>query len=126
MITGDNIATATTIAKDFGILGPDVDLKNLGPNDIEEDPETMKDFSRKKGYIKNLIENQPKVLTGNCFYNAVWGLICEICKLDTNLCKCPKTDSEAEQMAKKIKEPKKKIKKDFIKDIESFQKIRNI
>jgi magnesium-transporting ATPase (P-type) len=71
MITGDNIATATTIAKDFGILGPDVDLKNLGPNDIEEDPETMKDFSRKKGYIKNLIENQPKVLTGNCFYNAV-------------------------------------------------------
>ena len=123
MVTGDNIVTATAIAKDCGILGPDVDLKNLGPNDIEEDPEAMNDPSRKKEYIKNLIENQPKALTGNSFYNAVGGLICEVCKLDTNLCKCPKTESEAEQNAKKYNEPKKKVKKDVIKDIESFQKI---
>ena len=38
MVTGDNIVTATAIAKDCGILGNDVDLKNLGPKDIESDP----------------------------------------------------------------------------------------
>ena len=123
MVTGDNIVTATAIAKDCGILGADVDLKNLGPNDIEEDPEAMNDPSKKQNYINNLIENQPKALTGNSFYNAVGGLICEICQLDTNLCKCPKTESEAEQMAKKNQQPKKKVKKDVIKDIESFKKI---
>ena len=123
MVTGDNIVTATAIAKDCGILGADVDLKNLGPNDIEEDPEAMNDPSKKEDYIKNLVENQPKALTGNSFYNAVGGLICEVCQQDTNLCKCPKTDSEAEQIAKKTGQPKKKVKKDVIKDMPNFQKI---
>ena len=123
MVTGDNIVTATAIAKDCGILGADVDLKNLGPNDIEEDPEAMNDPSKKEDYIKNLVENQPKALTGNSFYNAVGGLICEVCQQDTNLCKCPKTDSEAEQRAKKTGQPKKKVKKDVIKDMPNFQKI---
>ena len=123
MVTGDNIVTATAIAKDCGILGEDVDLKNLGPNDIEEDPEAMNDPSRKDEYIKTLVENQPKALTGNSFYNSVGGLICEVCQKETNLCKCPKTESEAEQIAKKTGEPKKKVKKDIIKDIQNFQKI---
>ena len=123
MVTGDNIVTATAIAKDCHILGEDVDLKNLGPSDIEEDPEAMNDPSRKANYIKILVENQPKALTGNSFYNAVGGLICEVCQLETNLCKCPKTESEAEQIAKKTGEPKKKVKKDIIKDINNFQKI---
>ena len=123
MVTGDNIVTATAIAKDCGILGADVDLKNLGPNDLEEDPEAMNDSSRKENYIKTLVENQPKALTGNSFYNAVGGLICEVCQADTNLCKCPKTDSEAEQIAKKTGEPKKKVKKDVIKNMDNFQKI---
>ena len=52
MVTGDNIVTATAIAKDCGILGQDVDLKNLGPNDIEEDPESMNDPSKKDAYPK--------------------------------------------------------------------------
>ena len=123
MVTGDNIVTATAIAKDCGILGPEVDLKNLGPNEIEEDPEAMNDSSRKEEYIRSLIDNQPKALTGNSFYNAVGGLICEVCQLDTNLCKCPKTDSEAEQNAKKTGKPKEAVKKDVIKDIDNFQKI---
>ena len=123
MVTGDNIVTATAIAKDCGILGEDVDLKNLGPNDIEEDPEAMNDPSKKDEYIKTLVENQPKALTGNSFYNSVGGLICEVCQKETNLCKCPKTESEAEQIAKKTGEPKKKVKKDIIKDIQNFQKI---
>ena len=123
MVTGDNIVTATAIAKDCGILGEEVDLKNLGPNDIEEDPESMNDQAKKEPYIKTLVENQPKALTGNSFYNAVGGLICEVCQKDTNLCKCPKTESEAEQIAKKNQEPKKKVKKDVIKNMENFQKI---
>ena len=123
MVTGDNIVTATAIAKDCGILGEEVDLKNLGPNDIEEDPESMNDQAKKESYIKTLVENQPKALTGNSFYNAVGGLICEVCQKDTNLCKCPKTESEAEQIAKKNQEPKKKVKKDVIKNMENFQKI---
>ena len=123
MVTGDNIVTATAIAKDCGILGADIDLKNLGPSDLEEDPEAMNDSSRKDEYIKNLVENQPKALTGNSFYNCVGGLICEVCQLETNLCKCPKTDSEAEQNAKKTGKPKQPVKKDVIKDMNNFQKI---
>ena len=38
MVTGDNIVTATAIAKECGILGDDVNLKNLGTKDIEPDP----------------------------------------------------------------------------------------
>ena len=87
MVTGDNIVTATAIAKDCGILGNDVDLKNLGPKDIESDPEMMNDPSKKENYIQNILENQPKALTGNSFYNSVGGLICEVCQEDTNLCK---------------------------------------
>ena len=123
MVTGDNIVTATAIAKDCGILGDDVDLKDLGPSDIEEDPELMNDNSKKEEYIKTLINNQPKALTGNSFYKSIGGLICEICNKNTNLCKCPKTESEAEELAKKSGEEKKPIKKDIIQNIENFKKI---
>jgi len=123
MVTGDNIVTATAIAKDCGILGNDVDLKNLGPQDIEPDPELMNDSSKKQDYIETLLQNQPKALTGNSFYNSVGGLICEVCQEDTNLCKCPKTESEAKQMAEKTQEPQKKVKKDIIKNMDNFKKI---
>ena len=123
MVTGDNIVTATAIAKDCGILGNDVDLKNLGPKDIESDPELMNDSSKKEEYIKNILENQPKALTGNSFYNSVGGLICEVCQEDTNLCKCPMTESEAKQNAEKYGEPQKKVKKDVIKNMDNFKKV---
>ena len=97
MVTGDNIVTATAIAKDCNILGDDVDLKNLTPKDIEEDPDQMNDESKKNEHIEKLIANQPKALTGNSFYNAVGGLVCEVCNEETNTCKCPKTEAEAKQ-----------------------------
>ena len=50
MVTGDNIVTATAIAKECGILGNDIDLKSLGPNAIEPDPDIMNDNSCKKEY----------------------------------------------------------------------------
>ena len=121
MVTGDNIVTATAISKDCGILENDIDLKNLGPNDIEDDPDLMNNNSKKEEYIKALLNNQPKALTGNSFYNVIGGLICEVCQLDTNLCKCPKTESEAKQESEKNGEEIKKIKKDVIKNIENFK-----
>ena len=123
MVTGDNIVTATAIAKDCNILGEDVDLKNLTAQDIESDPEQINDPSKKDSYIQTIVENQPKALTGNTFYNSVGGLICEICQEDTNLCKCPKTESEAKQLAEKTGEPQKKVKKDIIKNMENFKKV---
>ena len=123
MVTGDNIVTATAIAKDCGILGEEVDLKNLGPQDIENDPESINNPSKKEEYIQNLLINQPSALTGNSFYNAVGGLICDICKDETNLCKCPKTESEAKQNAERTKTEPKSVKRDVIKDMERFKKV---
>ena len=122
MVTGDNIVTASAIAKECGILGAEVDLRDLGPDKIEHDPEAMNDESRKKEYINELIRNKPKAITGNSFYNCVGGLICDECKKDTNLCKCPKTLAEAEEMKKKFKETGlRPIKKDVIKNMKNFE-----
>ena len=123
MVTGDNIVTATAIAKDCGILGDDINLKNLGPKDIEPDPELINDSTKRDNYIKSLLENQPQALTGNTFYNAVGGLICEVCQEDTNICKCPKTFNEAKQLALKNNEEPKKVKKDIIKNMENFKRL---
>ena len=122
MVTGDNIVTATAIAEECGILGNEVNLSNLSPEVIEQDPEAMNDNSRKKEYINELIKNKPKALTGNSFYNSVGGLICKICQKDTNLCKCPKTEAEAKEMQKKYGEEKlRPIKKDVIKNMKNFK-----
>ena len=123
MVTGDNIVTATAIAKDCGILGNEVDLKNLGPKEIEQNPEYMNDPSKKDDYIQTLLDTQPRALTGNSFYTVVGGLICEVCNKDTNLCTCPKTEAEAKQIAEKTGEKEKEVKKDVIKDIDSFKRI---
>ena len=123
MVTGDNIVTATAIAKDCGILGDDVDLKNLGPKDLENDPELMNNPSKKEEYIQTLVNNQPRAMTGNSFYNAVGGLICEVCQEETNICKCPKTESEALQIAEKTNTEPKPVKRDVIKNVENFMKV---
>ena len=122
MVTGDNIVTATAIAKECGILGNEVNLKDLGPDKIEPDPDAMNDNSRKKEYINVILKNQPRALTGNSFYNCVGGLICDECKKETNLCKCPKTEAEAKEIQKKNKEEElRPIKKDIIKNMKNFQ-----
>ena len=123
MVTGDNIITATAIAKECGILGEDVDLKNLNKNQIEEFPERMNDSSKREEYMNELMSNQPQAITGNSFYNIVGGLICEECKKDSNFCKCPKTEAEAKQQAKEKNEEPKNVKKDAIKNIDNFKKI---
>ena len=123
MVTGDNIMTATSIAKECGILGNDIDLMNLN-NKIEENPELMNNnnFSKDK-YIQELLSSPPQAITGNSFYNIIEGLICEECEIETSLCKCPKTEAEAKQIAKETKSEPKPIKKDKIKNIDNFKKI---
>ena len=122
MVTGDNIVTATAIAKECGILGNDVNLKDLGPDKIEHNPEAMNDNSRKKDYIKELLKNKPRALTGNSFYNCIGGLVCQECKKETNLCKCPKTEAEANELKKKYNEETlRPIKKDVISNKTNFR-----
>ena len=125
MVTGDNIVTATAIAKECGILGPEVDLNHLGPNEIEQDPEAMNDNKRKQDYINELLKTKPRAITGNSFYTCVGGLICEVCQKDTNLCKCPKTAAEAKEWANKRQEEPKPVKKDVIRNMDNFKTITN-
>ena len=121
MVTGDNIVTATAIAKDCHILGDDVNLENMKPTDIEEQPELTNDPNKREEHLAKILEDKPKAITGNTFYSAIGGLICKTCGEDTNLCKCPKTQAEAEQIAKQKGEEPKPIKSDTIKDKEKFK-----
>ena len=123
MVTGDNIITATAIAKECGILTENEDLSNSS-NIIEENPELMNNNNlSKEKYIKELLSNPPKAITGNSFYNVIEGIICEECEIDTNLCRCPKTEAEAKQIAKENNTEPKPVKKDKIKNLENFKKI---
>ena len=121
MVTGDNIVTASAIAKDCGILGPEVNLENLLPGDIEQEPELTDNLQKRESHITQVLECKPKALTGNTFYTAIGGLMCSTCGADTNSCKCPKTEAEAEQIAKNTHTEKKPIKNDTIKDKVRFQ-----
>ena len=124
MVTGDNIVTATAIAKKCGILESYFDLKDLGSDDIEQEQEAMNDESRKKQYIIDLIRHKPKAISGNSFYCCIGGLICEECEKDTNLCKCPKTLDEAIEYKIKYNETSlRPIKKEVIKNIDNFKLI---
>ena len=120
MVTGDNIVTATAIAKDCHILGNDVNLDRITPKDVEEEPDATNDPNKRDVYIQNVLKNKPKAITGNTFYTAIGGLICKVCNLDTNLCTCPKTKAEADQIAKKNNEEPKEIKCDTIKNKDRF------
>ena len=123
MVTGDNIITATAIAKDCNILGNDVNLGNLGPQDVEEEPELTDNQLRCEDHIKEILINKPQAITGNTFYMAIGGLICSSCNKETNLCKCPKTQAEAEQLKKTKNIKDIKIKNDTIKNKKNFIEI---
>ena len=121
MVTGDNIITATAIAKECNILGRDVDLRNLTSKEIEEDPEMINDENNREKYINKLLENKPRALTGKSFYTAIGGLICEICTKSTNMCQCPKTEAEAKSHAEKFKTKEMPVKKDIVKNMDNFR-----
>ena len=120
MVTGDNIITATAIAKDCNILEPDLDMDNLTPYDIEEEAELTDDPKRREEHINNILKYKPKALTGNTFFTAIGGLLCSTCKKDSSQCKCPKTEAEAEKLQKETGKEDIQIKNDIIKDPERF------
>ena len=132
MITGDNIMTSASIAKECGILNDNFDLDNLRPNDIEENPELILDKFHKDEYLDNILIDQPKIITGNTFFEAIGGIYCKQCNKNINVCNCPKTDEEARILAEKNVENNEDIdicdiRKEEIKNIKNFKKlIRNL
>ena len=123
MVTGDNIITATSIAKECNILPSSVDLNDLKKYEIEKNPNEINNPDLKQKHIENLLINKPYAITGNSFYEVIGGIYCEICNEDSINCKCPKTRAEAEELSKKNKSKIKQIKKDSIKNIDNFKKI---
>ena len=123
MVTGDNIITATSIAKECHILPSTVDLNDLKKHEIEKNPNEINNPELKEKHIKDLLINKPYAITGNSFYEVIGGIYCETCKEDSSNCKCPKTKAEAEELSKKSCSKIKNIKKDSIKNIENFKEI---
>ena len=105
---------------------------NLRANDIEKNPELIYDKFNKGEYLDNILIDQPKILTGNTFYEAIGGIFCKECNKDISLCNCPKTDEEARILAEKNVENNEAleicdIRKEEIRNIENFKKlIRNL
>ena len=121
MVTGDNLITATAIAKDCHILPSSIDLDNIDPNDIEQNQIELN--TNREKHINYLINSCPVAMTGNSFYAAIGGLICETCGKDTNKCQCPKTEAEANEIANRLKIEPQPIKKDRVKDMKTFTKL---
>ena len=105
MVTGDNIQTAHSIAKECNIISQNTAL--VSDNESEEDH----------------LRNPPVEINGDIFYEIIGGLVCSTCNLPSNECKCPKTNAEAEQISKKLNMPIQKLKNDSIKNLENFKKI---
>ena len=126
MVTGDNLMTATAIGKECNILPHFIDLEKLTKNEIELNPSEINDKEKKENHINELLLNKPYSITGNSFFTAIEGIYCETCGKDSPLCKCAKTEFEANELSKKEKNNinnKIGIKKDAIKNIENFQKL---
>ena len=83
----------------------------------------VENLEKREAHLNSILETKPKALTGNSFYLAIGGLICSTCGKDTNLCKCPKTEAEAAQIAAKTGTQKQAIKNDTIKDKVKFQEL---
>ena len=125
MVTGDNLITATSIAKDCNILPGKIDIDKFREHDVETNTSDTSDPEKSKEHIKQLLEIRPYAITGNSFYTAIEGIYCKICGLDTAECKCPKSEAEAEELAKDGS-PKKPVKKDAVRNLENFEKISAI
>ena len=106
MVTGDNIQTAHSIAKECNIIEQNSSLKNEKINEEEE-----------------LINNPPIEINGETFYKLIGGIYCSTCNKSSNFCKCPKTYAEAELLSNDYNLPFQPLRNDKIKNIENFQKI---
>ena len=55
MVTGDNLITATAIAKDCNIFPVKIDLDHLRPHDVEKNPHETNDPEKKKAHLDYLL-----------------------------------------------------------------------
>ena len=74
MVTGDNIVTATAIAKDCEIFPEKIDLNNLRPRDIEVNPNETNVPEKRDAHLEELLNIKPYAMTGNSFYNLIEGI----------------------------------------------------
>ena len=106
MVTGDNIQTAHSIAKECNIIDHNSSSINESKNEYDQ-----------------LINNPPIEINGDIFYKIIGGIYCSTCNKSTNNCKCPKTYAEAELLANNLNIPYQPLKNDKIKNIDNFKKI---
>ena len=106
MVTGDNIQTAHSIAKECNIIDYNSSLAKSSINEEEE-----------------LINNPPIEINGDLFYDIIGGIYCSTCNKSTNFCKCPKTYAEAELLASNYNLSIQPLRNDKIKNIDNFKKI---
>ncbi|MCQ2973149.1 MAG: cation-translocating P-type ATPase, partial [archaeon] len=123
MVTGDNIVTATAIAKECNILPPEIDLDNLRDSDIEKNPNDINIPEKKDEHIYKLLSQPPTAITGNSFYSIIGGVYCEVCGKDYIECQCPRTEIEARQVSRFSRTEVKKVKKDVIRNMKNFTTI---
>ena len=125
MVTGDNIATACSIAKECRIIEDNNNI--LKDNDlIEKDYNTSVNELIKDNQVNlndNILLNCPKEINGDIFYDIIGGLKCLSCDQNINECQCPKTEAESEKISKISGKPKMKIKHDSIVNKENFKQI---
>ena len=138
MVTGDNIITACSIAKECKILEDDSEVIKVNSDSLKLNPENScinNDYVKETiihlnennnnnlGLTNLLLSNPPREINGDTFYQLIGGLKCSTCNKKSNECKCPKTEAEAEKMSKNSGMPKQKIKCDTIVNKENFKKI---
>ncbi len=123
MVTGDNLITATAIAKDCNIFPEKINLNNLRERDVETNPNETNDPEKKEQHIERLMEIKPYAMTGNSFYAAIEGIFCQVCGKDTMECTCPKSEAEAEEIFKHKGGEKKPVKRDAVKNFDNFKEI---
>ena len=134
MVTGDNIITACSIAKECHIIENNNIVNSLSDNKLLNNDYNvtahglMKDLdinniNNYENNCFNILSEPPKEINGDLFYNIIGGVKCSTCNKKTNDCKCPKTEAEAEKIAKISRRPKMKIKCDTISNKENFKKI---
>ena len=123
MVTGDNLVTATAIAKECNIFPEKIDLDKPRLKDIERNPNDINDPNKRLEHIQELLNVKPYAMTGNSFYSVIGGIICQVCGKDTIACRCPKSEAEAEELAKQNNGVKKPVKIDVVQNMDNFRKI---
>ena len=109
MVTGDNIQTAHSIAKECNIINQNCSLLSENKNEEEK--------------LLNNLNNPPIEINGDIFYEIIGGIYCSTCNKNHGLCQCPKTYAEAELISKNTNMPIKSLKNDKIKNMDNFKKI---